>query len=96
MNTNNQDCKHQFWKDENLPQCFNCGKTKEELISAQVIERDLKLKAQTRAETLKEAARQIAKLKEKTEIQTGSYKYTEQYDDCLEILANLNKLWPQT
>ena len=24
-------CHHEFWKDRNGPECFNCGKTEEEL-----------------------------------------------------------------
>lgn len=25
------NCNHRFWKDRNPPQCFNCGKTEEEI-----------------------------------------------------------------
>ena len=39
-------CNHQFWKDQNPPECFNCGKTKDELykehIEQEVKERILK------------------------------------------------------
>ena len=27
----NQKCSHIFWKNEQPPRCFNCGKTKEEI-----------------------------------------------------------------
>ena len=34
-----KECHHQFWKDGNPPQCFNCGKTKEEIYEAKVKEK---------------------------------------------------------
>ena len=36
------ECKHQFWRDRNPAECFNCGKTEEELFNKKYVKKQEK------------------------------------------------------